>query len=148
MNKSHRTARARTTLSAPMQWLYDNQLLKGGRMLDFGCGKGTDATTLGMDYVDPFYTKGVIMPNAECAPYTTITCHYVFNVIESIQERETTLNQIRFLLASGGVAYISVRRDVIQEGYTKTGTYQENVILNLPIVHEVKNKYVIYKLTK
>jgi hypothetical protein len=48
-------------------------------------------------------------------------------------------------LSEKGKAYLTVRRDVKQDGATSRG-YQRNVLLDLPIVKEKKNNYCIYKL--
>jgi hypothetical protein len=146
MNNSHKTAKTRNKLSAPMQYLLDNELIlsKGNydnMILDYGCGKGSDADALLIDSYDPYYA-----PTYPTAKYDIITCNYVLNVIESTTERSNVLSNIKSLLKPGGVAYVSVRRDKMAEGYTKTGTYQATVKLDLPIVTEQKGKYIIYKL--
>ena len=45
-------------------------------MLDFGCGRGTDAATYGMDAYDPYWR-----PEKPTGPYDTIVCIYVLNVV-------------------------------------------------------------------
>ena len=50
MNKSYKTAKSRQTLSVPMRYL---RLCLNGRLLDYGCGKGSDADALGMEKYDP-----------------------------------------------------------------------------------------------
>ncbi len=59
---------------------------------------------------------------------------------------ESVLKKIRGLLKDNGVAYIAVRRDVKQDGYTNKMTYQRNVVLDLPVLTERKGKYTIYKI--
>jgi hypothetical protein len=78
--------------------------------------------------------------------YDVITCNYVLNVVPDPLERQRILDNIRILLMKGGVAYITVRRDVKTTGYTKKGTYQENVELNLPILWE-NSSYCTYVLS-
>ena len=155
MNNSHKTAITRTKPSAPMNYLHGEGLLAGD-MLDYGCGKGYDAQHFSMDKFDPHFTDGeIIALNGDVIDlesrkqYDTITCNYVLNVIEKPGDRAEVLNNIRYLLKPGGVAYITVRRDAqVAEGCTKTGTYQETVKLDLPIEYEKKGAYIIYRLEK
>ena len=155
---AHKTANTRKTISAPMKYLLENNLIAirtpFTKMLDYGCGKGFDADHFGMDKFDPHYTDGQLISAAgcliakNCKLYDIITCNYVLNVIESKQEQEAVIQEITVMLYSKGIAYITVRRDIVKEGVTKLGTFQENVVLDLPIIKEVKNKYCIYCLTK
>jgi len=89
-------------------------------MLDFGCGRGLDATTYGLDKYDP-------------------------NVIPTKKERTAVIEDIRNLLTKGGIAYITVRRDIKTQGYTKRGTFQENITLNLAKLWE-NSSYCTYVL--
>lgn len=111
--------------------------------LDYGCGRGDDAEALGMSKYDPHY-----FPNKEPLnqKYDLVTCNYVLNVVDP-NGQEIILNRIRDLLVPGGTAYISVRRDIKQEGFTTKGTFQRNVVLDLPVVVEKKKHFCIYKLT-
>lgn len=156
MNNSHKTAITRSKPSAPMNYLHGEGLLLG-HMLDYGCGKGFDADHFKMDKFDPHFTKGEVYRNDGFVyyltdlrdNYDTITCNYVLNVIESVHERTEVLNNIRYLLKPGGVAYITIRRDAqVAEGCTSKGTYQESVALDLPIEHEKKGGYIIYRMEK
>jgi hypothetical protein len=142
MNKSHKTAISRSKVSVPMKFLSENNLLTGDR-LDYGCGKGFDAKEFNMDMYDPYY-----QPEFPSKEYGVITSNYVLNVIESSKERENVLNTIKSLLKPDGVAYLTLRRDIKKDGYTSKGTYQGTISLSLPIVREVKNKYITYKLIK
>lgn len=112
-----------------------------GKALDYGCGKGFDAQYYGLDKYDPHY-----YPNQPTGQYDVITCNYVLNVVDP-SEVVVILSKIRHLLADNGVAYLTVRRDIVREGHTSKGTYQYNVKLNLPIVKE-NSRYCIYKLSK
>jgi hypothetical protein len=119
----------------------DAKGLLGGRKLDYGCGKGMDAQTYGMDKYDPHYA-----PELPEGPYDTITCNYVLNVIESFYERELVIASIRELLAPGGRAYITVRNDKgALNGETKRGTWQGHIELDAPIIQETRG-YVTYLL--
>jgi cyclopropane fatty-acyl-phospholipid synthase-like methyltransferase len=132
-----KTAIKRTTASSPAKYLNDKGLLVGDK-LDFGCGYGKDAEVYKMDKYD--LTHHPIFPKKK---YDTITAQYVLNVETKDKEQEI-LNQIKSLLKKGGKAYITVRRDLKQEGLTSKGTYQRNVILNLPVVYEKKGSFCIY----
>ena len=139
-NKSHLTAITRKTLSAPMHYLFRHALIQPG--LDYGCGKGTDATILGLEKYDPYYFP--------CRNFlynfNLITCIYVLNVLLPAEQVKVAKN-IEYLLAPHGVAYFAVRRDVKQDGLTTKGTYQCNVVLDLPKLVENKN-FCIYKMEK
>lgn len=146
-DKAHLTAISRRTASAPARWLCDPK--RGSEFigdmwthLDYGCGRGADADTFGWDRYDPHYFPELPTRN----DYHTITCTFVLNVIESPVEREMILSIIRSLLRPGGKAYITIRRDVKTEGVTSRGTYQENVVLDLPVVTEKRGAYIIYLL--
>ena len=143
-NKSHQTAIKRNKLSAPMQYLNDFSDNFFGGQLDYGCGRGNDADLLGMKKYDPFY-----FPNEEVlrAKYSFITCNYVLNVV-SLPEQVEILAKINDLLLDNGVAFITVRRDVKQDGYTSKGTFQRNVVLDLPVVREKKGHFCTYRLDK
>jgi hypothetical protein len=150
MSKAHLTAIKRKTLSLPMAYLHQHQhiyptCLSLLRSLDFGCGRGDDAEILGFAKYDPHY-----FPNSgwRCLEWDVITCNYVLNVIEDESERNDVLFAIQTMLAPDGVAFISVRRDVKVTGRTKKGTYQCDVFLELPVLHEAKGKYCIYTLNK
>jgi hypothetical protein len=112
-----------------------------GRLLDFGCGWGFDANFYQMDAYDPFY-----FPRLPQGEFNTITCTYVINVLLP-EERMYALRYIHSLLARGGSAYITVRRDVQNEGWTKAGTYQENAVLGLESVRKCAS-YEIYRMRK
>jgi ubiquinone/menaquinone biosynthesis C-methylase UbiE len=148
-DKAYQTAITRRAPSAPMQKLASLGLLKGQRMLDYGCGKGVDANHYKMDKYDPhFYPLPVTTAISLLAnQYDVITCNYVLNVVEETVVKKI-LKDIRTLLKEDGVAYISVRRDIKNEGFTKKGTLQRNVVLELPIIHEKKRNYCIYRMTK
>jgi 2-polyprenyl-3-methyl-5-hydroxy-6-metoxy-1,4-benzoquinol methylase len=142
--KAHLTAIARNKPSVPMRRLHKNDRLHGSNMLDYGCGRGKDAEAFNMTKYDPHYFNDVSV--MQLGQYDIITCNYVLNVIESPIERQRVLDDIRLMLRKGGLAYITVRRDIKTEGYTKRGTYQENITLNLPILWE-NSSYCTYVLS-
>jgi hypothetical protein len=138
---AYKTAIKRTTLSKPIKELIERNLIPDhASVLDYGCGRGFDADTLGFDKYDPHYFNR--LPDRQ---YEVVVCNYVLNVIEE-QEADKVLNKIKELLLPSGVAYITVRRDVKKDGITKIGTFQRNVILNLPVIKS-DSFLCIYKLT-
>jgi hypothetical protein len=124
-----------------MRYLVETERV-GPTHLDYGCGRGTDADHLNCDRYDPHY-----FPEKPVGPYDTITCSFVLNVIESAEEREAVLSDLRSLLTPDGVAYVTVRRDIKTEGYTSKGTYQETIHLEDEIVFECAD-YVIYAIRR
>jgi len=135
-NTPHKTAISRKSPSVPMRYIAKLNLLSG-RTLDFGCGKGFDAKYFKMEAYDPYFK-----PEKPTGKFDTITCNYVLNVVDKEKEKEI-LSQIKSLLSDQGIAYITVRRDIKKEGFTSKGTYQRNVILDLPILKETST-YCIY----
>ena len=110
---THFTAIDRIKLSSPAQFLLDQKLLTG-RILDFGCGFGSDVKLLepqGLEIsgYDPYY-----FPKYPEGKFDTITCGYVLNVLMT-EEQEHVLMEIASLLKSGGKAYYAVRRDLKKE---------------------------------
>lgn len=142
IDKSHLTAMRRNKLSAPVSYLLQNNLIKGLH-LDYGCGRGWDADKLHAVKYDPFYFNHDYIFKGK---YDTITCVFVLNAV--VQEvGQEILNKIKSILTPEGRAYIVVRRDVEKDGLTKKGTYQRNVILDLPKVYELNKRFCIYLLT-
>jgi len=124
--------------------------------LDYGCGRGTDADYMReegylIDKYDPYYFSPVDsdprLTTRDVTGYAMIFCTYVLNVVAE-DEADRILEDIKRLLHPGGVAYITVRRDIKKEGITSKRTLQRNVVLDLPIVHEKKKAYCIYKLER
>jgi len=139
---SHLTAKERDKLSFPMNWLKKNNLLKG-EILDFGCGFGTDVDFLKkegvrIDGYDNYYFKDYPQKM-----YDTITCIYVLNVLDPIQQTDVILS-VSELLKHGGKAYFVVRRDIIHEGFRihkihKKPTYQ--TLVKLPYKSIFSNSF-------
>jgi diadenosine tetraphosphate (Ap4A) HIT family hydrolase len=129
---SHLTAKERDSISFPARHLLKNNLLKG-KVLDFGCGLGSDVNILkekGVDVVgyDKFYFPQ--LPNEK---FDTIICLYVLNVLQKEEQTEVLL-KVSQLLKPAGTAYFAVRRDVKFEGFRthkihQKQTYQCNVVL-------------------
>ena len=143
------TALARKRLSVPMRWLQGQGLLAHrapghlgpARVLDYGCGRGSDADTLGIEGYDPAHR-----PTAPEGLYDVITCTYVLNVVDAATEAEV-LAAIRGLLLPGGAAYVAVRRDLPEGGAQGRGCWQRLVRLDAPLLREVSD-YAIYRLTR
>lgn len=147
---SYRTAMRRRGPSVPARLLDDSGLLVG-RKLDYGCGWGADADAFGMDRYDPDPEKGAcVHPTGE---YDTITVTYVLNALSSPESGAKKAREIRDkgvcilknvqnLLAPGGNAYITVRRNI--EG---RGEAQSEVSIDLPVVRETHD-FAIYRLRK
>ncbi len=126
-NASGKTAMTRKTLSQPMRWLEQQHMLacnRPSRRLDYGCGKGFDADTLGMHKYDLNH-----FPKMPEGTFDIITCIYVLNVIESEAERLQVCQDIIDRLADCGTAYIAVRNDQdALNGLTSKGTWQGLVV--------------------
>jgi hypothetical protein len=141
MDKSYLTAISRKNITKPMQWLIKHGYIKGGRGLDFGCGKSIDADVLGWEKYDPYYQP--ILPKGQ---FDVVSATYVLNVLKPI-DRVKALKTIAKLLKDNGTAYLTVRRDIIKQGCTKKGTYQVNVIYNFKVI-KANNGFCIYMATK
>lgn len=137
---AYRTAMKRSKLSRPAEHLLP-QLT--GRVLDYGCGKGDDAKSVGCESYDPHYNPVVIKGR-----FDTIMCNYVLNVIESEGERRTVLSDINQYLETDGVAFITVRTDKKALcGRTGNGTWQGLIELDLPVEHKGSG-FTIYRMEK
>lgn len=143
LNKSYLTAISRTKLSSPVKNLVP---YLQGRILDYGCGKGSDVSILqnkgySIEGYDPYY-----FPQTVLSKYDTILCTYVLNVIPEEHIRESVLQHISGVLL--GSVYITVRTDIMcLKGWTKRGTWQGLIELDLPVVFS-NSKYRTYVLTK
>jgi len=114
-SNSHLTAKERDRLSFPARIALERGWLKG-RVLDFGCGFGSDVALLqekGIDIVgyDPHY-----FPQLPEGRFDTILCFYVLNVLLP-EQQASVLMDVSMLLKSAGKAYYAVRRDLRSEGY-------------------------------
>jgi 2-polyprenyl-3-methyl-5-hydroxy-6-metoxy-1,4-benzoquinol methylase len=141
MNNSHLTAIHRKTLSTPAKRLKELGLLTG-RILDYGCGHGTDCSLLECEGYDLYYRPA--MPEGK---FDTILCTYVLNVLPDEAERDSILKDIASRLSPGGKGYITVRNDTESlNGWTKRGTFQALIKLDLPVVIKQAG-FVTYVLT-
>jgi hypothetical protein len=140
--QAHKTAIARRGASAPVKYLINKGLLVG-RILDHGCGKGdickfTDIQNA--EQWDPTWH-----PQRPLGLFDTVYSGFVLNTMPE-EARHNVLSDIRRFLAPGGTAYIAIRRDIKQEGVTRTGSEQYNATLPFPRLVEVPGKYIIYTM--
>lgn len=134
---SHLTAKEREKMSFPARILLESNLLRG-RVLDFGCGFGTDVRELGRRGIDITGYDHFHAPTYPTGQFDTIICLYVLNVLLP-QEQEAVRSEVLSLLAPGGTAYFAVRRDVRYPGFRthklhRKPTYQCDVRLALPSI--------------
>lgn len=144
-NQSWLTAIRRNRPSAPLNYLLGSSTLSG-RILDYGCGRGDDVEYLSsqgypVDGYDPYHR-----PAELTGTYDTILCFYVLNVLPEDDRRKVLLS-INDLLTPGGVAYIAVRRDIM-ECHCSLKTSQYFIQLSLPVMYERKGKFCIYRMNK
>lgn len=139
---AHLTAIVRPKVSFPTRKLWEAGLIRG-RVLDFGCGRGSDLAFLSANGVaaegfDPHYA-----PYWPTGQFDTILCHYVLNVLLP-EEQTYVLLSVSELLKPGGTAYFTVRRDLRREGFRlhaihRVETYQCNVRLPYPSWYTAKH---------
>lgn len=139
---AHKTAKARTGASAPVKWLVARGLLVG-RVLDHGCGKGDICKFTDIENAEQY--DPTWHPRRPQGVFDTVYSGFVLNTMPEA-ERGMVINDIKRYLAPGGTAYIAVRRDVRQEGLTRTGSEQYNVVLPFPKLYELNGKYAIYTM--
>jgi hypothetical protein len=138
-----RTASPRTGPSVPARYLKEKGLLVG-RLLDYGCGRGQDVKEYHMCGYDPHWSPDpkVLVRGR----YHTITCSYVLNVVHEDMQ-PLVIKDIINLLAPGGKAYFTVRRDIKERRMTRPTTLQRPVYLALPTLVD-DTKFCIYEKTR
>jgi SAM-dependent methyltransferase len=151
-NKSYRTARGRKEISAPLRdhlisdWDWD----RVGTILDFGCGKGTDAEFLEaegfkVDKYDPHFFP----EKPEDKQFDVVLCNYVLCVVEE-HEQQAVIDDAMSYVKPDGWGYFVVRRDKKNlNGWTSRQTFQRLVELSeddgFELWAEEKGRYAIYR---
>ena len=131
----------RSTVSFAAEWLVREGHVMG-RVLDFGCGFGFDADHYGWEAVDPYYRQQDLQ-----GPFDTIICNHVVNMLTRAS-RKRTIHQIQGLLATEGVAFLIVPRNIPVTGKVALRKRIQNfVVLTLPSVY-ADRKLEIYRLGK
>lgn len=138
---SHLTAIERIYLSFPAKYLLDKNLLQG-KVLDFGCGFGSDVKLLQQKGFDIAGYDSYYFPEFPEQKFDTIICFYVLNVLFP-EEQANVLMEVSHLLKPGGKAYFAVRMDIKKEGFRehyvhKKPTYQ--CIVKLPFKSYLLNE--------
>ena len=126
MNNSHKTAISRTKLSAPVKWLLDNHhIIDWNHVLDYGCGKGTDADFLNRKGVQTWkYDPHFFDVHVAKGVHDVVLCTYVLNVIYHLTEFEKVI-QGCLEASNGGPIFFTVRNDKSKlNGWTKRDTFQ------------------------
>lgn len=139
---THLTAIERDKPSFPLNYLRERNMIQG-RVLDYGCGLGTDVNFLkskGVNVVgfDPHY-----FPETPSEKFDTILCFYVLNILFKEEQNEVLMN-ISSLLKPSGKAYFAVRRDIKKDGFRthfvhKKPTYQCQVYLPFKSIFKNEN---------
>ncbi len=144
MHPTARTAIARSGPSAPAKKLYDKGLITG-KVLDYGSGRGADVKWLrgrGLNVAayDPHHGP----KKAPTGPFDTILCTYVLNVLNKANQDKVAA-KLRGLLAPGGSAYVTVRRDTC--GSKPASGVQSCVRRSWPVVAS-SSSFQTYKLSR
>ena len=157
------TAIRRDGPSAPLRWLlqgghlpppegdhfYGRHAFTGGpiddapTVLDYGCGHGADVEhlrSLGYDADgwDKYWKHQAIRKDG----YDVVLCTYVLNVIVDADERAEALRDMLSCVKPGGVAFVTVRRDL--DGDTES---QRLIRLDFPTLVDGTG-FAIYRLDK
>jgi len=127
-----KTATARRGASKPLRFLLERGLIKPNeKILDYGCGKGSDVETLrslgfdveGWDPYQPGWDDPSVLKDEY---YDVVLNFYVLNVLP-IEHRYDVLVGIWRVLRKGGRAYIAVR-DVSESKIPKGTPYEDGII--------------------
>lgn len=109
--KPHNTAIPRKKPSIPVQMLHQKNLFPQENILDFGCGRGHDVEFLKNEGFqshgfDPHVNFEKPMPDGT---FEFVIMNYVINVIPSIEERISALQNAWEKVSPGGKLFISSR---------------------------------------
>lgn len=138
---SHLTVKERIKESLPTRILFEQSRLQG-KILDFGCGLGTDVVFLKAQNFEVVGYDKYYFPEFPQEKFDTIICHYVLNVLLP-EEQTDVLMEISNLLKPTGKAYFTVRRDVKKNAFIynpkrQVSVYQCNV--KLPFLSVFQNE--------
>lgn len=120
---SHLTAKERDRLSFPARMALERGWLKG-RVLDLGCGFGSDVRLLQEKKIDITGFDPWYFPQTPQGKFDTILCFYVLNVLLPEQQAAVLMDVSSWLQADGH-AYYAVRRDLRQDGYRLHRLHQQ-----------------------
>lgn len=108
--KSHNTAIGRNKLSAPMKTLFcHGAISKDKKILDFGCGRGSDVTLL---QEKGFKIEGYDLhfkPSLPQGSFDLVTCIYVLNTIPDKNDRMNVIKNAWRKVSPGGQLFLAVR---------------------------------------
>ncbi len=149
-NRAYLTAIARTSASAPLQWLL-NDLWVISSVLDYGCGKGMDVEHLNNMGFEAYGYDPHYRPNGiPLIQSNTVLCTYVLNVIEDKATRDDIVARLIGYTKPGGYVFITVRNDKDKlNGTTSRGTWQG--FIDCPDgwkVHTSNSSFIIYSYQK
>ena len=131
-------ATKRAEVSRTAQILVDQKFVNG-KVLDYGCGHGFDADHFGWESFDPYYR-----PGEPSGPFDTIIVNHVANILTR-KSRVDLFDRVRELIAPSGSVYISVPRNIPEEGkHGPRKRLQNFVILDLPSIY-LDDKMEIYR---
>lgn len=123
-----RTAINRGSLSIPMRHLIQNSYIeKQDTILDYGCGRGLDGKILSdlgynIENYDKYNEEFSDTEVLGCR-FDSVTCHYVFNVIPSLEEHKALVDHLKSLSHN---IFISVRAD--RKAIRDTWSYKEDYL--------------------
>lgn len=105
----HPTAITRSEASAPVRHLWDHarRLLATGRILDYGCGRGTDADALGATAYDPWHPDAAVR-RPPTGQFDVVLLTYILNVLPP-RPRVAALVNAAVLVRPGGILAVTVR---------------------------------------
>lgn len=115
------TAKKREKPSLPLRILIAKNLITG-KVLDFGCGHGTDVEFLLTKHIDAYGYDPYFFPNYPEKKFDTIICFYVLNILLP-EEQAHVIMSISELLRYGGRAYFAVRRDIKKNDFIFNSKY-------------------------
>jgi 2-polyprenyl-3-methyl-5-hydroxy-6-metoxy-1,4-benzoquinol methylase len=135
-----------------MTWLLNEGYLRGGSLLDYGCGKGTDIRILNeLDVRHPNFRYDPNNHHFDEMPegqFDIVTNFFVLNTIPSAEERYDILCRAQHKLKLNGVLWVAVRNDRKKlNGWTKRGTWQGYVEVSGELVTQ-DNSFRLYRLDK